>query len=70
MYALMRNERWSTYVTVFLDFRDLMPNVRKVQTFMVDMSFAQMNAIRTVFPGKKILPCQSHLLRAVHRKVR
>ena len=70
MYSLMRNEKCSTYVTALLDFRDLMSNANRLQTFMVDLSFAQMNAIRTVFPGKKILLCQFHLLRAVHRRVR
>ncbi|CAL8076363.1 unnamed protein product [Calicophoron daubneyi] len=68
MYALMRNEECSTYVTALLDFRDLMRDATKLQTFVVDLSYAQMNTIRTVFGGKKILLCQFHLLRAVHRK--
>ncbi|CAL8095398.1 unnamed protein product [Calicophoron daubneyi] len=45
-----------------------MRNTTRLRTFMVDLSYAQMNAIRTVFGGKKILLCQFHLLRAVHRK--
>ena len=69
MYTLMRNEKCSSYVTALLDFQDLMRNVNGLQTFVVDLNFAQMRAIRTVFPSKKILLCQFHMLRAVHRKV-
>ncbi|CAL8097485.1 unnamed protein product [Calicophoron daubneyi] len=67
MYSLMRDEECSTYITALSHFRDLMPNANKVQTFVVDLNLARMGAIRTVFQRQKILLCQVHVVRAVHR---
>ncbi|CAL8097489.1 unnamed protein product [Calicophoron daubneyi] len=67
MYSLMRDEECSTYITALSHFRDLMPNANKVQTFVVGLNLARMGAIRTVFRRQKILLCQVHVVRAVHR---
>ena len=68
MYSLMRNEKCSANITAFLVFHDPMPNRNRVQTFTVDLSFTQKNAIRTVFQGKNILLCQFHLVMLLQSK--
>ncbi|CAL8072659.1 unnamed protein product [Calicophoron daubneyi] len=70
MYSLMRSESAQMYGLAMDNLRSIMGCVNRIKTFVVDMHYAQMQALRSAFRSAKILLCHFHMTRAIRRKTK
>ena len=69
IFSLLRSESVVSYRTALEQFREIMGSVSRLKTFVVDMHYAQMKALVSVFDEKNIMICHFRMLRAIRRKV-